>query len=217
MYWSLFFLIVKSTSSLNYFEISIFGWQTPKKISKAPLAPIYTSFDGRARAEKTNFWPAFSKFCPRSRKIGKNWVFLVVWKSSTKKGRQNFRIVFFLNPTPSPHPRENPRSAPENSVLHNFFANMKKGAFWPSHLLLLFWLKSSLIFVACAQFYPKFTYGAKIFPCKAIITSKNKGFLYIFNFFTQAKACVIFRIHVSSLLKRSSLWSTFVLSWIISV
>ena len=96
------------------------------------MAPIYTNFEGGARAEKTGFFgqnfpkkpknvyflPVFSKFCLRRRKSGRNSVFLVLWQSSEnqfgrpkKKGRQNFRF-FLKNPPPPPPPRENPRSAP---------------------------------------------------------------------------------------------------------
>ena len=41
---------------LYYFRISIFGWLTLKFSLKAPLAPIYTNFEGGARAEKTQFF-----------------------------------------------------------------------------------------------------------------------------------------------------------------
>ena len=42
---------------LYYFEISIFG-NRPKNFLKAPWAPIYTNFEGGARA----FWPVFQNF-----------------------------------------------------------------------------------------------------------------------------------------------------------
>ena len=48
---------------LYYFEV--FLETDPKNFTKAPLAPIYTNFEGGARAEKTRFF--LSKFSNASK------------------------------------------------------------------------------------------------------------------------------------------------------
>ena len=109
---------------LYYFEISIFG-EDPKNFLKALLAPIYTSFEGGARAEKTQFfglnfpksaffWLVFLKFCLRRRKFGHNRNKTVPRESSKNQfGRSKKKVdkIFenFLKIRP---PRESPRSAP---------------------------------------------------------------------------------------------------------
>ena len=96
-------------------------WETdPKIFLKAPLAPIYTNFQGGARAQKTRFFRqnfpmrkcrqnfsknflfglVFSKLCLRRRKIGQNRVFLLLWKSlenqfdRSKKKSTEFSEIF---------------------------------------------------------------------------------------------------------------------------
>ena len=66
-----------------------------KTFLRAPLAPIFTNFEGRARAEKPNFWSKFSKKCiktlfmacflkklPAAKKIWSIRGFIVIWESS---------------------------------------------------------------------------------------------------------------------------------------
>ena len=69
----------------------------PKNFSRGALAPIYTNFQGGARAEKKRYflvkifkivqkktllWTFLSKFCLRRRNFGQNRVFLLVWEIS---------------------------------------------------------------------------------------------------------------------------------------
>ena len=117
---------------LWYFLRNPFLVTDPKIFLKAPSAPIYSIFEGGARAEKTRFFcqhfsksaqkrlflTVFSKICLRRRKFSQNRGKTVLSESSKNqfgrpkkiKGRQNFRF-FFENPPPPP--RENPRSAPD--------------------------------------------------------------------------------------------------------
>ena len=89
----------------------------PKIFLKAPLAPIYTNFEGERAPKKTRF------FCQNFSKSAQNRGKTVLWESSKnqfgrpkkKKGRQNFG-KFFENPPPPP--RENPRSAPGALMIH---------------------------------------------------------------------------------------------------
>ena len=87
----------------------------PKIFLKAPWAPIYTKFEGGARAEKTQFlakffqecpktlfWPVFWKICLRRRKFCQYRVFGVIWESSEyqfgrpkKKVGKNFDFFFW--------------------------------------------------------------------------------------------------------------------------
>ena len=77
-------------------------WPTdPKIFLKAPLAPIYTNFEGERAPKKRDF------FCQNFQKLPENG-FSDCFFPKKKKGRQNFG-KFFENPPP---PRENPRSAP---------------------------------------------------------------------------------------------------------
>ena len=100
-------------------------WRTdPKIFLKAPLAPIYTNFEGERapkknaiflskffkKCPKTAFLTVFSKICLRRRKFCQNRRKTVLWESSKnqfgrpkkkKKNRQNFGN-FFENPPPPP-------------------------------------------------------------------------------------------------------------------
>ena len=93
----------------------------PKIFLKAPLAPIYTNFEGERAPKKTQFFcqnfsksaqkrlflTVFSKICLRRRKFCQNRRKTVLWESSKnqfgrpkkKKSRQNFG-KFFENPPP---------------------------------------------------------------------------------------------------------------------
>ena len=94
----------------------------PKIIPEAPLAPIYSNFEGRARQKKHGFLVKIFQKKPENvffwrvfQKLNQNRVFLVLWKSSEnqfcrpKKDRQNFRKCLENPPMP---PRENPKLDP---------------------------------------------------------------------------------------------------------
>ena len=97
-------------------------WRTdPRIFLKAPLAPVYTNFEGERapkknaiflstffkKCPKTAFLTVFSKICKRRRKFYQNMGKTVLRESSKnqfdrpkkKKGRQNFG-KFFENPPP---------------------------------------------------------------------------------------------------------------------
>ena len=81
-------LPTQKVPALYYFDISSFS-DEKKKILKAPLTPIYSKFEGGARAEKMQFfgqkvlfWPVFSYICLRCRYFGRNRDFVVHWESS---------------------------------------------------------------------------------------------------------------------------------------
>ena len=100
----------------------------PKIFLKAPLAPIYTNFEGGARAKKTQFFGQnfpkspknaffglfFQNFACGAKIFAKTGTKLCVGRARkinsvdlTKK-----RSTKFLKIRPPPPPRENPRSAP---------------------------------------------------------------------------------------------------------
>ena len=108
-------------------------WPTdPKIFLKAPLAPIYTNFEGERapkkryflskffkKCPKTAFLTFFSKNCLRRRKLCQNRGKTVLWESSKnqfgrpkkKKRSSKFWKIFWK----SAPPRENPRSAPDDT------------------------------------------------------------------------------------------------------
>ena len=91
----------------------------PKIFLRAPWEPIYISFEGVARVEKkflvkifqTCLKMPFFNNLPARTKSGQNSGKAVIW-STLKKRRKIFR-KFIENQSP---PRENPRSAPDETV-----------------------------------------------------------------------------------------------------
>ena len=94
-------------------------WPTePKIFLKAPLAPIYTNFEGERapkknaiflskffkKCPKTAFLTVFSQICLRRRKFSQNRGKTVLWESSKNQfGRPKKKVVKFLeNPPPPP-------------------------------------------------------------------------------------------------------------------
>ena len=115
----------------------------PKHFPKAPLAPIYTNFEGAVRRKNAIFWSKCSKNCPKrflacfffqnvacgaenldttgtkqclgsARKINLKVDNLKVDNSELKKRSTKFSNFFLVNVRlPT---RENPRSAPEGTL-----------------------------------------------------------------------------------------------------
>ena len=102
---------------------------------KAPSAPLYTNFEGGARAKKRNFFCKYFQKLPENGFFGQFFFQKFVCSAENlaktrtksylgsaqkmnsvdlKKGQQKFR--FFKK---TPLPRENPRSAPAYSICLN--------------------------------------------------------------------------------------------------
>ena len=87
-------------------------WPTdPKFFLKAPLAPIYTNFEGERAPKKRDFFLSkFFKKCPKTAflsKIRANQCFGRARKINLvdlKKGRQNFGNFFWKSAPPPPPP-----------------------------------------------------------------------------------------------------------------
>ena len=109
----------------------ILFWPTdPKVFLRAPLAPIYTNFEGERapkknaiflskffkKCPKTAFLTVFSKICLWRRKFCQSTGKTVLWESSKNQfGRPKKKVVKVLENFLKIRPplRENPRSAPD--------------------------------------------------------------------------------------------------------
>ena len=116
-------------SPLWYFFRNPFWPTDPKIFRKAPLAPIYTKFEGGRAPKKTRFFfeifhkvakngvlTVFLKILLRRRKFCQNRGKTVLWESSKNqfgRPKENMVVKILVNFLKiRPPPRENPRSAP---------------------------------------------------------------------------------------------------------